>query len=559
MGEAIMAFIFEDEATEKTNARFVFEDETQAERPLKQIENQPDLAARIAAPFVSGIKNLGGAIVEPALQMATGFAAKPISEIGGMAAAGREMISPQGGDPEAFKRSIAEQLTYEPRTTGGKFVSQNILAPIGGVIEAGASAIGKGAEALTGSELAGGGVKEAAMQGVGFLGVKGAPKAAASIREANIAKAASLAEKQARETIANNIRTEGNRIGLIAPAEGRLKETLSNIGGANSYLSMKNMETITKKVGEDVGIKKGSISDVDVSTRIKELSSHYGAVESALGKAVPIKLDFKKGVNDLLEPMQIKYAQDPKSFASLKAPIELLEQQLKPIVDASGKMVKQEIQPSIVMDKIRQLRSDARKYDKDTTGDPAKAEMATTNYKLANLYEDLIENSLQKSGKTALLEKFRDARTQLSKIHVIEAARRTDGLIDPQKLASVIGKYADNKRVATGSLKIAADFANTFRKVTQPIIKSELPTASRWEIPMAWTGALGAVPTGGKSLVLASPMMARAIAPSLAERGLLQGKIPSYELSKLRQAAPESARIGMLGGAFSPYVKEEQQ
>ena len=70
----------------------MFEDETQAES-LKTNWKSTWLGSQIAAPFVQN-QNLGGAIVEPALQMATDF--KPISEIGGMAAAGREMISPQG-------------------------------------------------------------------------------------------------------------------------------------------------------------------------------------------------------------------------------------------------------------------------------------------------------------------------------------------------------------------------------------------------------------------------------------------------------------------------------
>ena len=97
------------------------------------------------------------------------------------------------------------------------------------------------------------------------------------------------------------------------------------------------------------------------------------------------------------------------------------------------------------MDKIRQLRNDARKYDKDTM--ILQSRNGYYKFKLANLYEDLIENSLR-VWKTHL--KSSDARTQLSKFTLLRQ-HGEQTLIDPEKLASV-GKYADNK-ISNGSLK----------------------------------------------------------------------------------------------------------
>lgn len=523
----------------------------------KQQEDIGDFASNIAAPFVSGIKNIGGAIIEPAAQMATGLFAKPISEIAGMAAAGRELVSPIGGDPEAFKRAVAEKLTYQPQTEGGKFVSENILAPVGEVMGYVPKKLGEFVKEKTGSEVAASGAEEAAMQAIN-LGL--ATKGASTAREANIAKAQALKEQQANNILRDSIRKEGQKIGLIAPSEGFFKETLAKQGGAEPHISLKNTQTATNAIAEEVGLPKGAISDADIATRVSELSNDYGIVTKALGNNVPIKLDFKRGVYEMLDPMKEKFAQDPKAFAALKGPIELLEQQVKQSRDAQGRIIKQTILPEIVMDKIRQLRSDARKFDKDTTGDPAKGAMAETNYKLANLYEDLMENVLKENGKTALLEKFRDSRKKLSQIHVIDSARTAEGWIDMQRLASVIGKYAADKKMVTGNIKTVADFANTFKDVSKPVGREGFSTPSRWETMYALGGVAAAPHTGGGSLIMTAPMAARAIAPTLGERGMLQGKVPSYELSRLRRALPATATgLGLFGQSFRPYKKENEQ
>jgi hypothetical protein len=511
---------------------------------------------------VRPLNELAGAVVEPIAKIATGAIAKPVGEIAGMAAAGSELVNPQGGDPEEFKKYVQEQLTYQPRTSMGASEYNPLNAipeAIGSVVGYGAGKVGETTKELTGSDIAASGAEETAMQAAGFLGVKGAPKVKATVAELNKAKLAELNAQKALDAETNRIRKQGQDLGLIAPTEGRAKSTLAKMGGADPYISIKNREIATNKISEEIGLKKGAVTDTDISNRISELSSHYGAVENALGKEVPITLDFKRDVYSMLSPMKEKFAQDPRAFAAYAEPIKLLEQQVAPITDISGKVVKQNISPSIVMAKIRQLRSDARKFEKDTTGDPVKAEMASASYDLANLYENLMENSLKKSGKTALLDKFRDSRKKLSQIHVLEQARMDDGLIDPQKLSSVVGKYKADQKFATGNIKTVAEFANTFGNVMKPMRRKDLPVGTRWEL----AGALGAIPAAATTgnlayLSMAAPMAARAVAPTLAERGMLQGAAPSYELSSGRRLAPVAAQAGMLGVGLSPYTQEEQ-
>lgn len=492
------------------------------------------------------LANLVGGVVEPMMQMGSGMVAKPISDIAGLGAIASDYLGISKNDPTAVKAKVQEALTYQPRTEGGQAVAQNVLAPIGGAIESGAEKL---ASTVTDNPIAQAGLKEAALQGVGFLGVKGAPKVRASLEAGNAAKAAQLSTQAANDALRNQIRKQGQSIGLVAPAESLASETVSRVGGADAAISIKNRSVITNKLAEDVGLPKGAISDADIAARTKALGQPYKAVETALGGNVQITPVFQAEVNKLLQPMEAKFAQDPKTFAALAEPIELLRQQLQ----------SPDIEPSILMAKVRQLRKDARTFGKDMTGDPGKAAKAETSSKLANMYEDLVDESLKQQNKTGVLESFRNARKQLSQIDIIDSVRMADGLVDPQKLASVVGRYGKDKRFVSNNLKIAADFANTFKNVTKPISKADLPTASRWEL-IAGLTSLGAAPaTGGASLLGATPLLARAVAPALAERGLLQGKLPSYELSNLRKALPVSAQAGLLTGAFSPYIKEEQQ
>lgn len=516
---------------------------TVSSKPITPTETTKPIQPKSGSTF---FENLTGGIIEPAMQMGSAMVAKPISEVMGMTAAAKDYITGQQGDAVGFKNKIQEGLTYSPRTQGGQFVSQNILAPIGNVVESAAGGI---ASSVTDNPIAQSGVKETLLQGLGIAGAKYAPKASTSIRDANIAKVAELAAKQKSQTSINAIRKSGQDIGLIAPAEGSFKELVSNLGAVNPHLSLKNRMTITDRLGAEVGLPSGAITDANVSTRVKELTSRYKAVESALGNEVPVTTQFTTEITNILAPMQEMFSQDPVAFSALAKPIELLQQQLT----STGP-----IKPSIAMSKIRQLRNDARQLAKDTSGDPMKAEMASTNLKLANMYEDLIEGALNNNNKTGLLESFRDARKKLSQIHLIDSARMADDLIDPQKFASEVGKYAGKKKFVTGDFKTIADFANTFGNVTKPITESQLPSASRWEL-LAATGGLGlAGPTGGTSVLGTLPMAVRTLGPVLAKRGMLQGGTPSYTLPIKKQVSNVAIPSGMLGTALSPYIEEQQ-
>lgn len=509
---------------------------------------QPSLGERALASFPRfgrSIQEAAGTVIEPALTMGTGMLGKVAGDIAGLGAIPLHALGANIPEPTEVQKRISGAMTYQPRTAGGQFIAQNILAPVGGAIEAGAEKI-VGATGLEGPLASG--AKEALLQGTGFLGVKGAPAIGSSLKAANEAKLLALKEQAANDAIRNRIRQEGKKIGLIAPAEGGVKETLSKIGGVEPHLSLKNREIATNAIASDVGLKKGAITDTDIANRVSALSKNYTNIEKALPPTVAINTEFLNSVNQLLTPMKAKFAQDPRAFSGYSEAISLLEQQLK----------QKDIDPAILMDKIQQLRSDARTFDKNPSGDPVKRDLADTSYKLANVYEDLIENSL--SGKKTLLDKFRESRKQLAQLHILDAARLDDGLLDLQKLGSIVGKYGADKKMVTGNIDTVAKFANTFKNVTKPVTsKAQFQTPSRWETLMALGSIPAAAATGNVLPLLgATPMVARATMPTLAERGMLQGAVPNYNLSGVRRVSPYAAQAGMLGTAFSPYVEEQQ-
>lgn len=96
-------------------------------RRMQQQEQEQAPAPEAKAPeekpkveFGVGGEILGG-VVEPVLAQATGFVAKPVSEVAGLAATGYEMAT--GGRnatqvPE-FQKEVQRRLTYEPRTEAG--------------------------------------------------------------------------------------------------------------------------------------------------------------------------------------------------------------------------------------------------------------------------------------------------------------------------------------------------------------------------------------------------------------------------------------------------------
>ena len=129
-------------------------------------------------------ENIAGGAWEPAAAMLSGAIAKPVSDVAGLAAVGKEMVSPTpgGGDPEGFKRYVQESLTYRPRTGLGQINTQYDPLALAGQ---GVNWLGQQANEAIAPPSAGpmrsalgAGVGEAMQQAPAFAGLKSGPLAA---------------------------------------------------------------------------------------------------------------------------------------------------------------------------------------------------------------------------------------------------------------------------------------------------------------------------------------------------------------------------------------------
>lgn len=469
-------------------------------------------------------KDVIGGIIETPISMATGGAMASLGGLGGLfSGVGGYLDNKSQAEKVAKASSIINDtasMAYQPKSVTGKYIQEGIgnamdwannkVGMLGSSID----------ESLGGSGLIGQSIGESAIPiaATVYGGVKSV-KSASKIPQ--IKTNMKLAEQDPYLVINKSIKKAGNDIGLIAPAETGGKRVLSDLSHSNDHLSLQNAEVSTGRLAKQVGIKSGAISDADVVARQAELGNSYNAVRNALPPKIDIDNNFMVKTNELLMPLEEKFAQDPKTFGGYKSSIQLLKHQIN-----QGSLT-----PQILMDKIATLRKDASNYFKKKDASPTELNLGKTNFELANLYEDLVESKLL--TKTALLDSFRKARTQLSQIHIIEQARKADGLIDPQKLASVVGRYADNKKLVTGDLKTISDFANTFKETTKPIEKASFNTQNRWESMSAVGGILGAPATGGWSLVATLPTALRGTMPPLAKKGYLQNSLPSYTIPSI--------------------------
>lgn len=486
-------------------------------------------------------------IAEPVAQMATGTIAKPVSELAGLGAIPLHAAGLINTEPSELQRYLQEGGTYKPSTQAG-------MSPDNPINWA-ANKLGQGIEAIRPSAatdassiggIAQNALREAVPQAIGLAGMKLGDYLGVAAKESNIAKMGRLQEEKANMAGRNAIREEGAKLGLIAEAEGKIKEPLSNIGGANPHVSFKNRSIMSNALTDEVGLGKGAKTDLDVTNRISELGQKYTNVENALGQSVTFTPTFMQDVGSLVNEMKRKVAANPSVFGGLTDSIDSLDSQL----------LLKNMNPGDLMDSIRQLRENARLVNKNPNKSIMDTASAETNSKLANMYEDLIEQKL--GNKSAALNEFRNAREQLAKIHLYDEARMTDGLIDPQKFASVVGKYAGKKKYTSGNFETVAKFANTFPKVSQATTKAMMPSAGRFELMMGLGGMAAAPSTGGASLLATIPMAARSIAPVLGEYGVLAGKSPSYGMPIVRQMAPPIAQAGMLSSTTTPYISQEQ-
>lgn len=236
-----------------------------------------------------------GAITEPIMSLASSMIAKPVSEIAGLTAAGYEMS--RGGEGAqnipGFQKEVQEKLTYEPKTMAGRsrYNPLNVIP----------MAIGKGIGAITPEKAAPGEAttpagalrniaSEAIPQAIGFIGMKGAPKAAAPVQK-----------------VAKTLRKSAE--GLMQSA---LKPTVKDLMTGKAA---KAIDTMLEKgiPATEKGIEQTRARIDDLNNQIKDViaTSPQRVETRKLMRPVVEKLrDFKRQVNPNADVAAIKKSWD---------------------------------------------------------------------------------------------------------------------------------------------------------------------------------------------------------------------------------------------------------
>ena len=251
-----MAYDFGDSAKPvgATKSKYDFGDSARpvTAKPAAEVAEKPKTAQELLSR-PDYLTELAGGVAEPVLKMATGFLARPVSQVMQMSAAAFG-DSADSEHLKGFQEHMQDLLTYHPKTQLG--------ASEGNLLNAIPSAIGKGIEALLVKpmgDLAGGegtvlgsGTAEATRQALGFVGMKGAPVAkslatpAAEAAMKGAGKAKDLAKGTPKpETAyrgARDVMTHGETAGTVESKLNAAIGTLSEGAGMASDVLAKGAE-----------------------------------------------------------------------------------------------------------------------------------------------------------------------------------------------------------------------------------------------------------------------------------------------------------------------------
>lgn len=508
----------------KANGRTVPDDWLAPAKPAPQAGLKDALRTEMAAP----------AGAEAAMAMGSGMLAKPISDVAGLAATGKEMISPTpgGGDPAAFKRHIQEMLTYTPRRAEGRAIAEyNPMALAG----KGVDWLGGAAERLVAPPETSGplraalgyGVHEAVNQAPGLLGTKVGGKLAEKLPETQ----AGLDALKNERKVVDSTRDASQDSGYITPPEWGVKAGAAGLAGkakVEKMISEKNAENASRKMGGEVGIPEGApLSVEEIATQKREAGKAYDALAAGAGPKLAVTQNFQAALKSTLAKMDDEIAFNKEAAKPLMPARKLL----KSFADQTEFPTPATIR---AIQRQRKLaKDDFRKGDSD---------MGTARMAISNQLENLIEENLTQGGKAGLVDEFKAARTKFAQLYFLDrVVNEATGKVDLAKVAALSERPA-YKGVLTGAFKEAADFAKGYRKAAQKTTGEAPPRLTVFDGMFA----LGALASGhpGALAAAAGEIGGRLAVPALAQRGLMQNRTPSYQASQLPPALARAAGVG---------------
>jgi len=311
-------------------------------------------------------------------------------------------------------------------------------------------------------------------------------------------------------------RTAGGKVGAVA-------EGLSNSAKLERTLSSKNQQVTNRLARQELGIG----GDGPIAPQMLDgLRNKYNAVYKAIAGTGEIQAD-QQFAKDMFS-IGNRTAQLARDFPDSVSPAieKLRNSYLSPKFDAES-----------AVQAVRQLRADASKYLK-TFDDPEKVALGMASRQIADALDSQLQRHVEQIGKEGLAQSYRNARTQLAKIHTVDDALNAEsGNIN----ALALGKALDHGAPLSGKLLTIAQMARRFPKVVQATEK--LPNAGFEFVDPA----LGAGGAGAAALVGANPIVGASV--MLARPGMRQALASDAYQNLLGQSGRDNRNLLLRSGA----------
>lgn len=496
------------------------------------------------------VGNIFSAIGEPIMKMGSGLIAKPVAEIAGMAALGKEMVTGgKDGDPQGFKNYVQNALTYEPRTAVGAsdYNPLNAIPNAIGKVISGASnmvadPIAGDQAADTARGMTANAVREAIPQALGFLGVKKLPKVKAELASKQTALDTLKAQEKPFRDVVEASRAEGLVIPPSSANPTKLNKAVESVAGkaaTQSEASLKNQPVFNSLGRKALGVA----DDVPLTEEVfNSVRAKAGTAYEDLKQVGQFSAD--KAYTDGIKSIG-NQTKSHGNYATLKNPeIDALVSDLK----------KHNFDSADTVALLKQLRNDANVNLGPTVTDPSKIALGRAQKKAAQELESLVDRNLVAAekhfpghGYGEIARTFKEARETIAKSYNLQKATDTvTGNVDPR----VLGRQLKANKPLTGELKTLAQFGSSFEKASQNMQKAGSPVSATSPIVSTLLASMGYGAAGAPGIMAGMLPLARPVARSgmLSKPGQrLLTQTPSYDvgtLSKLMAYGKPTAGVG---------------
>lgn len=368
------------------------------------------LAERIIAP-AEAVANLG-----------SGAVGKVAGDLAGMAGIAGDATGLWKNDPAQTKADVANAVTYQPRTEGGKFISEYNPIAIAGkyVLNPIAQGVGGIADDMIEDEgysnIARSAVPEAVIQSLGLAGalkMGASPKAPVpKVHKTDIVKNQALDQGTAAGLRASPLELNSNAV-------ARQLNELADPAAVSHALAVKNRPLVNELVRKDLGLPEHT--PLTKQTYDAAAARHAGPYReaSALGD---ITLSGRNAKGNIP-----KYVNDTKGVISAETAVE----------------------------QIKQLRAESNAIAKGqkTSYNPKVAKQGRKMKDAADYLESELETHAANVGRPGLVDELRKSRVEIAKIRTAERATK-GGDIVANKLTSQIEKGVPLE----GNMKTIAEF-----------------------------------------------------------------------------------------------------